>query len=62
MKNMTELLGNWNEKKGKLQQKFALLTNSDLLFIEGKENEMMGRLQEKLGKTKKEINKIISEL
>lgn len=62
MKNLTELKGNWNETKGKLKQKFAMLTDSDLLFIEGKQEEMLGRLQIKLGKTKEEIHKVISEL
>ncbi len=62
MKNVTELKGDWNETKGKLKQKFAKLTNSDLLFIEGKEEEMLGRLQIKLGKTKEEILKIIAKL
>lgn len=62
MKNQTELKGNWNETKGKLKQKFATLTDNDLLFEEGKEDEMYGRLQVKLGKTKAEIHKAIAEL
>ena len=62
MKNLTELEGNWNEIKGKLKQKFAMLTNSDLLFVDGKKDEMLGRLQVKLGKTKEEIENIISKL
>lgn len=62
MKNTTELKGNWNKTKGKLKQKFAILTDDDLLFTEGKEDELFGRLQEKLGKSKREIEKIISEL
>ena len=62
MKNLTELKGTWNETKGKLKQKFAMLTDNDVLLIEGKEDEMLGRLQVKLGKTKEEIHKIISEL
>jgi uncharacterized protein YjbJ (UPF0337 family) len=62
MKNMTEFKGNWNEAKGKLKQKFAMLTDNDLLLIEGKQDELIGRLQVKLGKTKEEISKIISEL
>jgi uncharacterized protein YjbJ (UPF0337 family) len=62
MKNITELKGSWNETKGKLKQKFAMLTDSDVLFIEGKQDEMLGRLQVKLGKTKDEIKKIIAEL
>ncbi|MBP6230496.1 MAG: CsbD family protein [Paludibacteraceae bacterium] len=62
MKNTTELLGNWNETKGKLKQQFAQLTDNDLLLVEGKKDELVGRLQVKLGKTKEEIHKIISEL
>ena len=60
--NTTELKGNWNETKGKLKQKFAMLTDDDLLLAEGKEDELLGRLQTKLGKSKEEIHKIISEL
>ena len=62
MSNLTELKGNWNETKGKLKQKFAMLTDNDLLLIEGKHEEMLGRLQIKLGKTKDEITKIIASL
>jgi uncharacterized protein YjbJ (UPF0337 family) len=62
MKNITELKGNWNETKGKLKQKFAILTESDVLFIEGKKDEMLGRLQTKLGKTSEEVKRIIAEL
>ncbi len=60
--NTTELGGNWNEQKGKLKQKFATLTDNDLLFIEGKKDEMLGRLQVKLGKTKEELHKLIEGL
>ena len=62
MENLTELKGNWNETKGKLKQKFAMLTDNDLLLVEGKQDEMLGRLQTKLGKTKAEIQKVISDL
>ncbi len=62
MKNLTEIKGNWNETKGKLKQQFALLTDSDVLLVEGKQDEMLGRLQIKLGKTKEEIQKIIASL
>ena len=62
MKNTTELTGNWNEIKGKLKQKFAILTDSDVLLEEGKHDELLGRLQIKLGKTKEEVQKLISEL
>jgi len=60
--NTTQIKGNWNELKGKLKQKYATLTDDDLLFAEGKEDEMVGRLQEKLGKTKEEVHKLISDL
>jgi Uncharacterized protein conserved in bacteria len=60
--NLTELLGDWNVAKGKLKQKFAALTDSDMLLIKGKEGELIGRLQIKLGKTKAEIHKLISNL
>ena len=62
MKNLTELKGNWNETKGKLKQKFALLTDSDVLLEEGKQDELLGRLQIKLGKTKEELHRIIESL
>ena len=60
--NTTELKGNWEEMKGKLKQKFATLTDDDVLLAEGKEEELMGRLQSKLGKSKEELHKIIGEL
>lgn len=60
--NTTEVKGNWNEQKGKLKQKFAILTDNDLMFEKGKREEMFGKLQIKLGKTKEEFEKIISEL
>jgi len=60
--NRTEAKGNWNEQKGKLKQKFAQLTDNDLMFADGKKDEMIGRLQIKLGKTKEEVLRIIAEL
>jgi uncharacterized protein YjbJ (UPF0337 family) len=60
--NTTEVKGTWNEQKGKLKQRFALLTDNDLMFEEGKMDEMLGRLQIKLGKTKKELQLIIAKL
>ncbi len=50
-----DLKGNWNEMKGKLKQKYGQLTDDDLIFAEGKEDELMGRLQKKLGRTKEEL-------
>ena len=60
--NTTTVLGDWVEQKAKLKQKFAKLTENDLLYIDGKKEEMMGKLQIKLGKTKDELNKILAEL
>ena len=60
--NTTELKGNWDEQKGKLKQKFATLTDDDLLFAEGKKDEMLGKLQIKLGKTKEELHDLIGGL
>ncbi len=58
MPNSTEIKGNWEQLKGKMKQKFAELTEDDLLFEEGKEQEMWGKLKEKLGKTEKEIKSL----
>jgi len=62
MVNKTELKGNWNEQKGRLKQKFAVLTDNDLMFEEGKKDEMLGKLQIKLGKTKEELSEILGKL
>ena len=59
--NTTEMKGKWNEQKAKLKQKFATLTDDDLQFAEGKKEEMMAKLQIKLGKTKEELHKILSD-
>jgi uncharacterized protein YjbJ (UPF0337 family) len=53
--------GNWNEIAGKLKQQYATLTDDDLLFAKGKEEELLGRLQKKLGKTKEEVREIIAK-
>ena len=60
--NTTELKGKWNEQKGKLKKKFAVLTDNDLMFEEGKKEVMLGKLQIKLGKSKEELDKIIAAL
>lgn len=54
--------GNWNELKGKVKQKYANLTDNDLLYEEGKEDELLGRLQKKTGKTKQELKNWIDTL
>jgi uncharacterized protein YjbJ (UPF0337 family) len=60
--NKLTITGNWSELAGKLKQKFANLTDDDLLFKEGKEEELLGRLQQKLGKTKEQIRDLITKL
>ena len=57
-----KLKGQWNELKGKLKQKYGQLTDDDLTFAEGKEDELLGRLQQRLGKNKEELRKEIEAL
>ncbi len=57
-----ELTGRWNQIKGKLKQQYADLTDDDLLFEEGKEEELYGRLQQKTGETKEAIRDLIAKL
>lgn len=57
-----EMKGTWNETKGKLKEKYASLTDDDLLFEEGKEDELLGRLQKKVGQTKEDIRQAIADL
>lgn len=58
--NTTTVKGTWNEMKGKLKKQFADLTDNDLMYEEGQIDEMLGKLQVKLGKTKDELSKIMS--
>ncbi len=60
--NKLQMKGSWNEMKGKLKQKYATLTNNDLVYVEGKEEELYGRLQKSLGKTREEIMNEIESL
>ena len=59
--NTQFLKGNWNKLKGTLKQKYAQLTDDDLKYVEGKEDELMGRIQKKLGLTKDALDMIIKE-
>ncbi|MCW3090373.1 MAG: CsbD family protein [Ferruginibacter sp.] len=56
------LKGNWNEVKGKAKQEYADLTDDDLVYEEGKDDELLGRLQKKIGKTKQEVKDWIERL
>ncbi len=60
--NTLEIKGNWNIIKGKLKAQYASLTDDDLLFIKGKEEELIGRIQRKIGKTKSEVLDLIDRL
>lgn len=60
--NQLTFKGEWNEVKGKLKQKYALLTDDDLTYAVGQEDELLGRLQKKLGKQKDEIIKLIRDI
>jgi uncharacterized protein YjbJ (UPF0337 family) len=60
--NKLQIKGSWNEMKGKLKQQFGHLTDDDLTFADGKEDELLGRLQKKLGKSKDDIRKMIEGL
>ncbi len=60
--NTSIVKGNWNELKGKLKQRFAVLTDNDLMYEEGKEDVMLGKIQTKLGTSKEEFEKMIAGL
>jgi uncharacterized protein YjbJ (UPF0337 family) len=60
--NKLQFKGSWNEVKGKLKQTYGQLTDDDLAFAEGKDEELVGRLQKKLGKSKEEVREMISKL
>ena len=59
--NTLSMKGNWNETVGKVKQRFANLTDDDMLFRGGNDKELLGRLQQKLGKTKEEVRKVIAK-
>jgi uncharacterized protein YjbJ (UPF0337 family) len=57
--NKLQFKGSWNEVKGKLKQKYAQLTDDDLTYAEGKDDELIGRLQKKLGKSAEEVRQML---
>lgn len=59
--NQLQIKGNWNIAKGKLKQRWADLTDDDLGFVEGKENELIDRIQKRTGETREAIEDAISE-
>ena len=60
--NKLQIKGEWNALKGMLKQKYAQLTDDDLMYAAGKEDELLGRLQKKLGQKEEEVQKLIADL
>lgn len=63
IKNMTtlEIKGDWNITKGKLKQKWAKLTDDDLQYAEGKQDELIGRIQKRTGETREAVEKAVKD-
>jgi uncharacterized protein YjbJ (UPF0337 family) len=59
MANKTSLKGNWNVVKGKLKESYGVLTDDDLMYEEGKEDELYGRIQQRIGKGRDEVKRMI---
>ena len=59
--NTLTIKGDWNIAKGKLKQKYAQLTDNDLTYISGKEDELLGRLEKKTGARREELEKFLRE-
>ncbi len=57
-----QIKGNWNEIKGKIKQKYGNIADDDLTYVEGKEDELIGRLQKKTGKKRQELIDEINSL
>ena len=59
--NTLEIKGDWNITKGKIKQKWAGLTDDDLQFTEGRQSELVGRIQKRTGETREAVEKAIHE-
>ena len=59
--NTLEIKGDWNMAKGKLKQKWASLTDDDLQYLEGKKDELLGRIQKRTGESREAVEKAIKE-
>jgi uncharacterized protein YjbJ (UPF0337 family) len=57
-----EIKGKWNQIKGSMKKKYAELTDDDLKYVEGEEDRLLGRLQEKTGKSRDELTKEINSM
>jgi uncharacterized protein YjbJ (UPF0337 family) len=56
-----EIKGNWNQVKGRLKQKWGQLTDDDLSYEEGREDELIGRIQQRTGQAREEVERAIRE-
>ena len=56
-----EIKGDWNITKGKLKQKWATLTDDDLQYVEGRQDELLGRIQKRTGETQEAVEKAVKE-
>lgn len=61
MMNKLQIKGNWNVIKGRLKRRYGDLTDHDLEYLEGQEEELLGRLQQRLGKSREEVERIVEE-
>ena len=59
--NTLEMKGDWKIATGKLKQKWAQLTDDDLQYVEGKQEELVGRIQKRTGQTREAVEKAIKE-
>jgi uncharacterized protein YjbJ (UPF0337 family) len=59
--NKLEIKGDWNIAKGKVKQKWAKLTDDDLQFVSGKEDELIGRIQKRTGEARENVERAIRE-
>ena len=59
--NKLQLKGTWNIARGKLKQKYAQLSDDDLQYVEGKEKELIGRIQKLTGKSEEDIEAVVNE-
>jgi uncharacterized protein YjbJ (UPF0337 family) len=60
--NKLRFKGKWDQVKGRLKQKYGQLTDDDLTYSEGRDEELIGRLKERLGKAEDEVRKIVAEI
>lgn len=60
--NTLALKGDWNVAKGKLKQKYGQLTDNDLAYEKGREDELIGRIQKRVGQTREEIQRVVNEI